>query len=92
MTLPGIEVKFSSIDMTGARTAVDVKVYAVTDGGLGNKGQQLYNRTLLRTWEVVLPAGATHAQLQAEFMKRLVSFGAQYYPAYTASQMVCLLP
>lgn len=92
MNLPDIEIKFSSILMTEALTLVDARIYLVEDGGLDSWGGQLYNITLLQSFNhVIFPAGFTAAQLQAAFWQRLVLYGTDNYPAFKASQMACTL-
>lgn len=57
MVFPALELKFSQIIKTPAKTTATVRLYRVNDGGLDERGNQIYSRVLLKEHEFKLDAG-----------------------------------
>jgi hypothetical protein len=82
------EAKVSSINSTGVKTEVHVRVYQVTDGGIVD-GQQQYSRTLFRDLNLTFDAGWDAPRIRAALLTRLTDLNTQFSLNYTADKFLC---
>lgn len=86
-----IEVHFSSINATPAKTEAVVQVYRVSDGGLDAQGNQIYDRILWRTFEFKLDAGWDSTRLAEHFKAKLAAWNVESGANVNAANFICTL-
>ncbi len=92
MTFPSVELKFSRIDRNDARTESLVRMYRLDDGGLNDRGDQQYQRTLLRTEMITLERGAANGRLVAVARTNLRAWAREAGYDLPEGRLVCALP
>lgn len=86
-----IEVHFSTINATPAKTEVTVHVYRVSDGGVDAEGVQQYTRILWRSFNLKLDAGFDRDRLLAALRARLVAWNTESGANVSLANQICNL-
>lgn len=92
-----IELRFSQINETPARTTASVAVYLLQDLGLDVDGNQQWAYTLLvrsdyqNPFTVNLDAGITKAGIVTKLKARLADTNTKYSLGFSAGNQICTL-
>jgi hypothetical protein len=86
-----LELHFSRIDATPAKTVVNARVYSMLDLGLDADGNRQWNRTLLRSITANLDAGIPRAQIVSEFKARLAAVNTELALGFSTANQLCTL-